>query len=163
MNAREISAAHQSGSDIIEFGASNEHEDPVLDLTSSGCKPPNKETNVKVMFKTRFNNAHKKEMKIRESKSSSATRTFKVANSDRGRKTYQVTLATAPSCDCPDFRKNKTKVVCSHILFVVLIALDEKGLEDALKTRYISQADITRITGKQIKDEYLQIKKKRSR
>ena len=47
--------------------------------------------------------------------------------------------------------------------FVVLVALDKDGLEEVLKTRYISQADLTRLIGKKIKDEFIQTKKKRSR
>ena len=62
-----------------------------------------------------------------------------------------------------ELQKEQSEVVCAHIFFVVLVALEEEGLTDALKTRYISQADVTRIIGKQVKDEYIQIMKKRSR
>ena len=70
----------QTKSCIVEFGASSDHqEDPILDLTSRGCQPPNKESNVRDMFTKRLATARKQEMRIRESKSSGATKTFQVA------------------------------------------------------------------------------------
>ena len=161
INSQEVNAAHQAGSDLIRFGISEEQQQPELNLTSSGCKPPAKKP--KDLFTPRFNVAMKKEMKIRHTKASASTKLFKVANSDRGKIAYEVILATTPSCTCTDFQKLRSKVLCKHILFVVLAALDEPGLQHALKSRYLTQDDVTRLITKPILDECVQIKKKRSR
>ena len=52
-------------------------------------------------------------MKIWASKSSTST---EFANSERGNKTYEVTLATIPSYVCPDVRKNKSRVCLDNHL-----------------------------------------------
>ena len=161
INSQEINGAHRAGSDIIQFGVSEEGQQPDLNLTSSGCKPPTKQP--KDLFKPRLTIAMKKEMKVRDYKASLATKTFKVANSERGKIGYEVTLASTPSCTCTDFQKNRSKVVCRHIMFLVLVALDEPGLQDTLKSRYLSQDDVNLLIRKPIHDEHVQIKKKRSR
>ena len=148
VNEREEAAAHQSGSDLLRYGASVIDE-PGLRLVDSGCKPSSRKT--KNLFPTRYAQAMKakKEMRIRGMKrTSSTTKTFNVANSERGTGSYVVTIATTPSCTCKDFRQNKSRVVCKHIIFVVLVVLDEPGLKDVLITRYMSLEDTTKLIAK---------------
>ena len=162
MNEREEAAAHQSGADMLRFGVIP-MDQPLLELSDGGCKPPSKVRKPKDMFPARFAVAMKKEMKIRDVKNKPSTKVFKVANSDKGVLPYEVTLANTPSCTCTDFRKNRSKVVCKHIIFVVVVALDEPGLTEALKTRYLGSDDLNRLMGKQVHGSFVQIKKKRTR
>ena len=162
MNEREMAAAHQSGADMIRFGVTATDQ-PVLILPDSGCKPTSKVRKPRDMFPARFAFAMKREMKVRDIKNkSSTTRVFKVANSEKGVLLYEVTLANTPSCTCTDFRKNRSKVVCKHIIFVVAVALDEPGLQDALKTRYLGTADLSRLLEKQVDASFIQVTKKRT-
>ena len=100
-------------------------------------------------------------MRVREIKSSMGV--YKIINSERGVVPYEVKIANTPSCGCPDFSKNKSKVVCAHIIFVVAVLLDEPNLAETLKTRYLGSDDVNRLNTKAPSAELMQSKKKRTR
>ena len=164
VNERETDAAHQSGSDFVRFGALPRTQ-PALQLsdTEGSCKPTTKVPKPRDMFRSRHGEASKRNMRIRDVKTNSSTRIFKVVNSERGVVTYNVIISNTPSCTCVDFLKNKSKVVCKHIIFVVVVALDEPSLSDNLKTRYLGSDDVNRLLAKTPEAEFMQQTKKRTR
>ena len=168
-NEREIEAANQSGADLVNFGVSEEEcisSQVLLEATiDDGCQPPKKtKTTRKDPFKCRLDEASKGEMKIRSvSKVSALKKTFKVANSSKGKMNYTVDLTNTPSCTCIDFDKNKSKVLCKHIIFVVAVALDGMDLVNTLRTRYLGDDDIKVLISQPVPPHYLQKKEKKTR
>ena len=162
VNERETNSAHQSGSDFVRFGAIPRSQ-PSLQLaqTEGVCKPPTKVVQPRNMFKKRLNDALKRKMRVREINTKS-TRVYRVANSERGVKTFAVKITNTPSCDCLDFRKNKSKVLCQHIIFVVVVLLEEPSLTETLRTRYLGSDDVNRLNAKTLVAEFMQQKKKRT-
>ena len=55
-----------------------------------------------------------------------------------------------------DYHKNKSKVLCQHIIFVVTVALGGMDLLETLRTRYIGDAALKALLRKQILAKYLQ-------
>ena len=146
---REVHAARQSGADLLSHGVTI--DDPAVEIsplttsTEDGCQPPaRKRKDIASMFKSRLDAATSCEMKIREIKViSSLRKTTEVANSRKGKTNYVVDVANSPSCTCMDFEKNKSKVLCKHIIFVIAVALDGMNFADTLKTRYFGDAELS--------------------
>ena len=59
-------------------------------------------------------------------------RSYLVPNSLTLRKAFNIEISTVQSCTCSDFPKNGHWVLCKHILFIVLHALNDKDLETSL-------------------------------
>ena len=121
-----------------------------------GYKPP-KNSKPKDLFSSRFKNALKGEMRIRGTKKISVlNKSFKVANSDRGKITYTVTVTNTPKCTCTDFQKNKSKVVCSPFIFVLVAALNGTNLQNQLRNRYVGNDDVKALVVHPVATECLQ-------
>ena len=52
-----------------------------------------------------------------------------VANSERGSKNFLVEITNTPCCSCRENKKTKAKVVCTHIVLSVIIALEGTDVE----------------------------------
>ena len=115
------------------------------------------------MFKYRLDEATKGEMKIRSIKVSASGKTYKVGNSSKGKINYTVNIKNTPSCTCVDFEKNKSKVLCRHIIFVVAVALGGIELLDMLRTRYLGEDDVKVLIEKTVPANYLQKKENKTR
>ena len=153
---REIAAAYQTGPDVLKFGVKAIDEE-------SGSKPK-KRSSKRDMFKARLLQSGKGLKVIScDLKSTSKTRkTYHVLNSERGIVKYEVVITNTPSCNCKDFRIYKEQVLCKHIIFVVVHALQANHLHDALRSRYLGDEDLKTLLANQIPEEFLMKKTKRS-
>ena len=127
--SREISAAKKKGEDIVLHGVSNKE-----DSRRNNSNTNNKTKNVaEKMFDNRKGDAIKSRhmWKIKSfQRLTGLKRSYNVRISTRS--FVIVTIYNNPSCDCNDFKKNNEKVVCKHILFLVIIVLNGEDLEEQL-------------------------------
>ena len=163
---REIEAAMQCGVDMLAYGVTlnNGAEDSTNVMTTDdGCQPPTKKRRgTKDTLKYRFESASNSEMKIREVKST-LKKTITVVNSSKGKNNYVVQITSIPSCTCSVYHKNKSKVLCKHIIFVVTVALGGMDLVETLRTRYIGDDALKALLRKQIPAKYLQKNEKKTK
>ena len=156
---REVEAANQLGADILNHGVETGlNRTPLPMTTDYGCQPPTKKSkSAESLFSKYYNLAMNGKMKIRQVKTiSNVKREFTVANSERGKKNFVVQLTNTPCCTCIDFDRNKAKVVCSHIIFVVMVALECPEIEAALKSRYLGDDDLQGLKIKIISPTFFQ-------
>ena len=157
---REIAAANQTGQDILTYVVGGN----IFSEGETGSKPKSTRRCGRDMHKARLTQAGKGFMKIRDFKTESSTKkTFKVANSERGHASYDVVVTNTPSCTCTDFRRHKNQVLCKHILFVVVHVLQVNDIDGVLRSRYIGDGDLKAILARNIPNQFLQKKEKRSR
>ena len=78
-------------------------------------------------------------------------RSYFVSNSRTSRTAFNVEISTVQSCTCSDFAKNGHRVLCKHILFTVLHALNGKDLEP-LRIRFIEKNDLRSLFDAAVKD-----------
>lgn len=164
---QEIESATRKGLDLLDHGVSavstGKRKLPTID-SHGGSNPPKRglTESIERMFIARRDAALNlvDSMKIRDHKVvSTLKRIYKVSGSTSGRKTYMVEISNTPSCTCPDFQKQGAKVLCKHVLFVVLFVLSGDGMEIQLQDRYLCDADLRRIfdaAGKTIPPRYVQ-------
>ena len=92
-----------------------------------GCEPRKEMTTREKLFSNRFESARqlKHTLKIGDIVNVNAEhRLYEILSSVNGRSFYQVRICTQPSCTCPDFIKQGSKVFYKHIFFVLMFALD---------------------------------------
>ena len=85
-------------------------------------------------------------------------RSYLVSNSPTPRRAFNVEMSTVQSCTCSVFAKNGHRVLCKHILFIVLHLLNGKDLEPSLRIHFIEKNDLRRLfdaAGKDIKHQFL--------
>ena len=85
-------------------------------------------------------------------------RSYLVSNSLTSRTAFIVEIITVQLCTCYDFAKNGTRVLCKHILFIVLHVLNGKDLEPSLLICFIEENDLRRLfdaSGKDVKYQFL--------
>ena len=85
-------------------------------------------------------------------------RSYLVCNSPTSRRVFNVEMSTVQSCTCCVFAKNGHRVLCKHILFIVLHLLNGKDLEPSLRIHFIEKNDLRRLfdaAGKDIKHQFL--------
>ena len=85
-------------------------------------------------------------------------RSYLVCNSPTSRRAFNVEMSTVQSCTCCVFAKNGHRVLCKHILFIVLHLLNGKDLEPSLRIHFIEKNDLRRLfdaAGKDIKHQFL--------
>ena len=163
---QEIESATRKGLDLLDHGVSastGKRKLPTVD-SHGGSNPPKRGLmeGIERMFIARRDAALNlvDSMKIREHKVVAVLkRRYKVSSSTSGRKTYVVEISNAPSCTCPDFQKQGAKVLCKHVLFVVLFVLSGERMEIQLQDRYLCDADLRRIfdaAGETIPPRYFQ-------
>ena len=98
------------------------------------------------MLKTRISTAKALEdvMKLKKvTNLSTLKRQFEVKSSNSGRITYLVVICNTPSCTCPDFRKNGSKSLCKHILFVLIFVL--RCCDQNMYKQHIGDDDLKQI------------------
>ena len=107
-----------------------------------GCNPPLvPAARLEDMLKRRRDASKTESMIITTvSLNSALSKCFTVKNQN-GRKTYDVVICNTPSCTCPDFKKNGSKVHCKHILFVLITALGQEETNQTINERYIGDDD----------------------
>ena len=66
-------------------------------------------------------------------------RNYLVSNNPTSRTAFNVEISTVQPCTCSDFAKNGHRVLCNHILFIVLHVLNGKDLKASLRTRFIEE------------------------
>ena len=64
---------------------------------------------------------------------------YLLSNSATWRTAFNVEISTVQSCTCSSFGKNGHRVLCKHILFIVLHVLNNKDLEPSLWMRFIEE------------------------
>ena len=87
-----------------------------------------------------------------------AHRLYEVASTENARHFYQVRICTQPSCSCPDFNKQGSRVLCKHIFFVLIFILEVEDISK-LDTNSFLHEDLTNMlktTG--VKAEFLKSK-----
>ena len=95
------------------------------------------------MFDTRYNAAMKSKdtWKISSStKVNELKRSYKLVTSTRSYVTVDV--CNIASCSCCYYEKEKDRVWCKHILFVIMIALGGSDLETQLQEKFICEEDL---------------------
>ena len=108
------------------------------------------------MFDSQLKIANEKRIKIsKHKKVSDGKLEFTVKNSENGRKNFTVDISTTPVCSCTYFNKNRSKTVCSHIIFVVMIALDGQNLGNSLRSRYLADSELETLKSRQVGAHFL--------
>ena len=129
---RDIQIAGRIGRDLVDFNVDMALTPTMVSRTSSlgeeaGCEPPKKITSKTKLFSNRLESARtlKYTMKVANIVNVNAEhRLFEISSSESGRSCYQVRICSQPSCSCPDFGKQGSKIFCKHILFVLMFVLD---------------------------------------
>ena len=102
-----------------------------------------KKINNQKLFQARLDTAKSLEltMKIKNiDKVNKLNRKFIITSSLAGRTTYTIQITNTPSCTCPDFQKNGSRV---HLLFVLIVVLLVHDGSDILTSRFIGDDDVT--------------------
>ena len=146
---RTIDTAAQLGKDILDFTIAS----PSISGTKQqlredveGCNPPKKKINNQKLFQARLDTAKLLELTIKIKnidKVNKLNRKFIITSSLAGRTTYTIQITNTPSCTCPDFQKNGSRVHCKHLLFVLIFVLLVHDGSDILTSRFIGDDDVT--------------------
>ena len=121
---RIMQAAQKKGADLVDYGVSKPTMANASNIVSSnsGCNPPKKkQSSGEILLANRCASAKTSAMVIRKYKElQSLTRTYVVAASCMAHSNYDVQLSNTPSCTCRDFKKNGTRCLCKHIIFILM-------------------------------------------
>ena len=154
---RERDTAERAGREVLDLGVANEKDgankkrERIPNYTGNdGCKPPKtvRKSCDRNLLDTRISKAlgTSSLMKTRSYRlDNELQRTYKIASSQIGRKFYDVTICNTPSCTCPDYKKNGTRVFCKHILFALVCVLGVKTDDSILDKRVLSDDDVKSI------------------
>lgn len=157
MEERELEAASQLGSDILRHGISQSAE-----IDNDGWQPSSKRNRNGDNYEKKKRDAESGKMTVRKHvKHTNRKMQLMVANSEKGRKSFEVMVTNTPSCTCRDFEINKSKSVCAHIIFAVCVVLGGSDLDESLKSRYLDDENLERIISQNIDTSHLQKKKPR--
>ena len=72
----------------------------------------------------------------------SLKRSYLISKSPRWRTAFNWEINTVQWCACSDFAKNWHRVLCKHILFIVLHLIDGKDLEPPLRMRFLEENNL---------------------
>jgi hypothetical protein len=151
-NQREIDAARRRGEELVQFGVDSSEQTFSSPTVSSAKKTPLK--TIVRMFDDRRETVSRMDWKLKSVKKlSESSKAFNVLTAQRSFST--VTLCQTPSCNCANFKKYNDKVLCKHILFVVLEVFGAEELIPQLRNRYIGVEDVTSLLSKKIPDQYM--------
>ena len=93
--------------------------------------------------------AHAGNIKVTNTKTiNSFKREYSITSSTSGRTRYVVKICCTPSCSCPDFRKNGKKVLCKHILFILMYILGVAENDNIIEKKYFSESYLSVILRK---------------
>ena len=113
------------------------------------------------MFENRVEASYDASLIMKVNKSSiinTLKRSNLVSNSPTSRTAFNVEISTVQSCTCSDFANNGQRVLCKHILFIVLHILNGKDLEPSLRICFKEENDLRSLfdaAGKDIKHQFL--------
>ena len=85
-------------------------------------------------------------------------RSYLLSNSPTSRTDFNVEISTVQSHTCSDFAKNEHRVLCKHILFIVIHVLNGNDLEPSLRICFIEENVLRSLfdaAGKDIKHQFL--------
>ena len=125
------------------------------------CNPPTKKQRSDAkMVEKRANTARNESavIKIRKSKIIHLFKREYVVSSATGKAQYAVSICNVPTCTCRDFQINGERVICKHIIFVLLNVLKLKD-DTILSKISFEEADLTNLFNeapKQILSEHFQ-------
>ena len=167
-NKRDVQMAQQIGKDFLDFGVSSVVQEKTIRTSEGnsndddGCLPPKRRrSNKLVVFQTRLKRATEvsETMKIRKVEKDTNTKwTFSVASSQSGLNNYKVSIYNSPSCNCSDFVKYGSRVLCQHIIFILLFPLNVKGDHDVFSSRYMADDDLRPLlTSASVDKKYMQV------
>ena len=141
-NHRNIAEVARKGQDLVEFGVAPEPDktrkrSDFNDKSTDGAefRKKQKSDNDLKMFGNRVQVSYDASLIMKVNKSSiinTLKRSYFVSNSRTLRTAFNVEISTVQSCTCSDFAKNGHRVLCKHILFIVLHVLNGKDLEPSL-------------------------------
>ena len=157
---RERDTAERAGQEVLDLGVENEKNDANIKKRgrmpnytgngNDGCKPPKtvRKSCDRNLLDTRISKALDTSslMKVRSYRlDNELKRAYKITSSQIGRKFYDVTICNTPSCTCPDYKKNGTRVFCKHILFALVCVLGVKTSDSILDKRVLGDDDVKNI------------------
>ena len=133
----ERDTAERAGQEVLDLGVANEKDDASKKkrmpnyMGNDGCKPPKtvRKSCDRNLLDTRISKALDTSslMKVRSYRlDNELKRAYKITSSQIGQQFYDVTICNTPSCTCPDYKKNGTRVFCKHILFALVCVLGVK-------------------------------------
>ena len=165
---RNIAGVTRKGQDLVDFGVEPEPDETRKRSNSnnkssdgSEIRKKQKPDNGLKMFENRVEASYDASLIIKVNKSSiinALKRSYLVSNSSKSRTAFNIETGTVPSCTCPDFGKNEHRVLCKHILFIVLHVFNGKDLEPSLRIRFIKENNLRSLfdaTGEDIKRQSL--------
>ena len=86
-------------------------------------------------------------------------RIFEVGSSSTARVPYQVRICSQPSCTCPDYNKNGDRVLCKHILFVLLFVLEVTDIDALESLHYTNEQVLDFLSKTEVDSQFFQAKK----
>ena len=155
---KDILLAEDIGRDLLDFGnriTSPEVKKKLFTKANEDCNPPKRKKNDRHMLEKRIETvkAHAGNIKVTNTKTiNSFKREYSITSSTSGRTRYVVKICCTPSCSCPDFRKNGKKVLCKHILFILMYILGVAENDNIIEKRYFSESDLSVILRKESND-----------
>ena len=128
---RKIEAAEQIGGDVVHFGLGEGKSKRAREINDCDERNPpmKKQRSEAKMVEKRTNIARKESavMKIRKSKITNSFKHEYVVSSATGKAQYVVSICNVQTCTCRYFQINGERVICKHIIFVLLNVLKLKG------------------------------------
>ena len=123
-------AAEQIGRDVVHFGLGERKNQRARKINDRDkCNPPTKKQRSDAKTLEKRTNTAKNEsavMKIRKAKIINSFKREYVVSSATGKAQYVVSISNVPTCTCQDLQINGERVICKHIIFVLLNALKLK-------------------------------------
>ena len=150
--------AEDIGRDLLDFGnriTSPEVKKKLFTKANEDCNPPKRKKNDRHMPEKSIETvkAHAGNIKVTNTKTiNSSKREYSITSSTSGRTRYVVEICWTPSCSCPDFRKNDKKVLCKHILFILMYILGLAENDNIIEKKYFPESYLSVILRKELND-----------
>ena len=159
---RKIEAAEQIEKDVVHFGlgeGKNQSARKIKDRDE--CNPPTKKQRSDAKMVEKRTNTVRNESAVMKTRKAKIIYSFKreyVSSSATGKAQYVVSISNVPTCTCRDFQINEERVICKHIIFVLLNVLKLKD-ETVLSKIWFEETDLTHLVNeapKEIPSEHFQ-------
>ena len=130
-----IAGVARKGQNLVDFSAAPKPDETRKSnfnnksTDGSEYQKKQKPDNYLEIFENSVEASYDASMIMKVSKSSiinALKRSYLVSNSPTSRTAFNVEISTVQSCTCSDFAKNGHRVLCKHILFIVLHVLNGK-------------------------------------
>ena len=141
-NHGNIARLVRKGQDLLDFSVAskpdkmkteNDFNNKLTD--GSEFRKKQKPDNDLKLFENRIDASYDPSLIMKVNKSfifNAFKRSYLLSNSVTWRPAFNVEISTVQSCICSDFAKNGHRVLCKHILFIVLRVLNGMDLEPSL-------------------------------